>query len=139
MAGAAVLPKNIRLTALRRCAQGFATYLQQKGLAEKGVVIGHDQRFHADNFAAAAAEVLAANGISVWLTDGATPDPTISYAAVDKQAGGAINITASHNPPWDCGFKVRDPQGGAIAPAGFAMRLRGPFRRCERRETDAAG
>jgi alpha-D-glucose phosphate-specific phosphoglucomutase len=101
---------------LRRCAQGFATYLQQQGLAEKGVVIGHDKRFHADNFAASAAEVVAANGIKVWLTDGATPTPTISYAAVHKQAGGAINITASHNPPEDCGFKVRDPLGGAIAP-----------------------
>jgi alpha-D-glucose phosphate-specific phosphoglucomutase len=113
------IAEDYTFDSLRRCAQGFATYLQQKGLAEKGVVIGHDQRFHADNFAAAAAEVLAANGISVWLTNGATPTPTISYAAVDKQAGGAINITASHNPPWDCGFKVRDPRGGAIAPAGL--------------------
>ncbi len=101
---------------LRRCAQGFATYLHQQGLAEKGVVIGHDKRFHADHFAATAAEVLAGNGIHVWLTDGATPTPTISYAVVDKQAGGAINITASHNPPEDCGFKVRDTMGGAIAP-----------------------
>lgn len=102
---------------LRRCAQGFADYLKQEGLADKGAVIGHDKRFHADNFAAAAAEVLAGNGINVWLTDGATPTPTISFAAEHKQAGGAINITASHNPPEDCGFKVRDPFGGAIAPA----------------------
>ena len=58
---------------LRRCAQGFATYLQQQGLADKGVVIGHDKRFHADHFAAAAAEVLAGNDIHVWLTEGATP------------------------------------------------------------------
>jgi alpha-D-glucose phosphate-specific phosphoglucomutase len=104
---------------VRRCAQGFANYLQQEGLADKGVVIGYDQRFHANNFASAAAEVLAGNGIHVWLTDKNTPTPTISYAAVDKQAGGAINITASHNPPEDCGFKVRDPQGGAIDPAGL--------------------
>ncbi|GIK55965.1 MAG: phosphoglucomutase/phosphomannomutase family protein [Chloroflexi bacterium] len=101
---------------VRRCAQGFANFLHQQGLAEKGVVIGYDKRFQAEFFAAAAAEVLAANDIHVWLTDGATPTPTISYAVVDKQAGGAINITASHNPPWDCGFKVRDPLGGAIPP-----------------------
>lgn len=104
---------------LRRCAQGFASYMHQQGLAEQGVVIGYDKRFQADAFAASAAEVLAANGIKVWLTEGATPTPTISYAAVDKRAGGAINITASHNPPYDCGFKVRDPNGGAIAPAGL--------------------
>lgn len=104
---------------LRRCAQGFADYLHREGLAEKGAVIGYDQRFHANNFAAAAAEVLAANDIRVWLTERNTPTPTISYATVDKQAGGAINITASHNPPEDCGFKVRDPFGGAIAPDGL--------------------
>ncbi|MCA9940968.1 MAG: phosphoglucomutase/phosphomannomutase family protein [Anaerolineales bacterium] len=102
---------------VRRCAQGFAAYMHRQGLAQQGVIIGYDKRFHANNFAAAAAEVLAANGVHVWLTDGATPTPTISYAVVDKQAGGAINITASHNPPEDCGFKVRDPHGGAIAPA----------------------
>ncbi len=102
---------------VRRCAQGFATFLQQNGRAAQGIIIGHDKRFQAEYFAQAAAEVIAANGIHVWLTDGPTPTPAISYAVVDKQAGGAVNITASHNPFWDCGFKVRDPQGGAIAPA----------------------
>jgi len=101
---------------LRRCAQGFATFVKENGRSEQGIVIGHDKRFQAEYFAAAAAEVLAANGIKVWLTDGATPTPAVSYSVVDKQAGGAINITASHNPFWDCGFKVRDTQGGAIPP-----------------------
>lgn len=104
---------------LRRCAQGFAAYMHQEGVADQGVVVGYDQRFHANHFAAAAAEVLAANDIHVWLTETNTPTPTISYAAVDKKAGGAVNITASHNPPEDCGFKVRDPNGGAIAPDGL--------------------
>ncbi|HET6446235.1 MAG TPA: phosphoglucomutase/phosphomannomutase family protein [candidate division Zixibacteria bacterium] len=101
---------------VRRCAQGFAAYLKQQGSSGKGVIIGHDKRFSADHFASAAAEVLAGNGIKVWLTDGASPTPTISYSVVDRHAGGAINITASHNPPEDCGFKVRDGGGGAIAP-----------------------
>jgi alpha-D-glucose phosphate-specific phosphoglucomutase len=104
---------------VRRCAQGFAAYLQAKGLAQRGVVIGYDKRFHSENFAAACAEVMAANGVHAWLTAGATPTPVISYAAVHHQAGGAINITASHNPPTDNGFKVRDPNGGAIDPAGL--------------------
>ncbi len=104
---------------VRRVAQGLATYLQQEGAADKGVVIGHDKRFQAEHFAAAAAETLAANGIHVWLTQGATPTPSISYSVVDKGAGAGINITASHNPPVDCGFKVRDANGGAIAPAGL--------------------
>jgi alpha-D-glucose phosphate-specific phosphoglucomutase len=104
---------------VRRCAQGFASYLQAKQLAAKGVVIGYDKRFHSENFAAACAEVMAGNGIDVWLTEGATPTPVISYAAVHHRAAGAINITASHNPPTDNGFKVRDPNGGAIDPEGL--------------------
>ncbi len=101
---------------VRRCAQGFASFLQATGAAEKGAVIGYDQRFAAEHFAAAAAEVLAANGVRVWLTQSNTPTPAISYSVQAKQAAGAINITASHNPPGDCGFKVRDEVGGAIPP-----------------------
>src|SRR5512136_2853128 len=104
---------------VRRCAQGFALYLHVKGLADKGVVIGYDKRFQSENFAAACAEVMAGNGIRVWLTDGPTPTPVISYAVVHHKAAGAINITASHNPPTDNGFKVRDRNGGAIDPAGL--------------------
>lgn len=104
---------------VRRCAQGFASYLQAKQLTGRGVVVGYDKRFDSEFFAAACAEVLAANGIKVWLTDGPTPTPVISYSVVHYQAGGAINITASHNPPTDNGFKVRDPNGGAIDPAGL--------------------
>jgi len=103
---------------LRRCAQGFADYLTAQGKTGS-VVIGHDRRFLADAFAAAAAEVLAGNGFHVYLTDKATPTPVISFSVGNKGALGAINITASHNPPEDCGFKVRDEFGGAIAPAGL--------------------
>lgn len=104
---------------VRRAAQGFATYLKAHALAEKGAVVGYDRRFQSEDFAAAAAEVLAGNGIAVWLTPRHTPTPVISYTVVERKAGGAINITASHNPPTDNGFKVRDPAGGAIAPEGL--------------------
>lgn len=104
---------------VRRCAQGFADYLVEKGYKNQWVVVGYDMRFQSENFAAAVSEVLAGNGIHVYLTDGATPTPVISYSVVDKQAVGAVNITASHNPPWDNGFKVRDQNGGAIAPDGL--------------------
>jgi phosphomannomutase len=63
--------------------------------------------------------VLAGNGFKVHLTDSATPTPVIAYAVVDKKACGAVNITASHNPPTDNGFKVRDATGGAIDPGGL--------------------
>ncbi len=104
-------------TNVRRCAQGFAAYLLQDGKAGQSVVVGYDQRFQSEHFAASVAEVLAGNGFRVYLTDGATPTPVISFSVVARQAVGAINITASHNPPVDNGFKVRDEFGGAIDPA----------------------
>jgi phosphomannomutase len=104
---------------VRRAAQGFAAYLKDHNIADKGVVIGYDQRFLSDLFAEASAEIMAGNGIKVWLTDHNSPTPVISYSAVEREAGGAINITASHNPPKDNGFKVRDATGGAIAPDGL--------------------
>ncbi len=104
---------------VRRCAQGFASYMLDQGCAGETIVVGHDKRFSGDLFAAAVAEVLAANGFRVLLTDGAAPTPVISYAVVAQGAAGAVNITASHNPPTDNGFKVRDKHGGAIAPEGL--------------------
>ncbi len=104
---------------IRRCTQGFVEYLINKGVRDEWVVVGYDQRFHSENFAAAVAEVLAANNFRVYLTDKVTPTPAIAFSVVNKKAAGAINITASHNPPTDNGFKVRDEHGGAIDPDGL--------------------
>jgi phosphomannomutase len=106
---------------VRRCAQGFASYLKATypaGLA-RGVVVGGDRRFQSEHFAAAAAEVLAANDIPVHFCGGGVPTPIISFGVTERGALGAVNITASHNPPEDNGFKVRDPNGGAIPPEGL--------------------
>lgn len=115
----AVIAEDFTFTNVRRCAQGFATYLIGKGLAGRSVVVGYDQRFDSEHFAVASAEVLAANGFKVLITERNTPTPVISYAIPSKKAVGAINITASHNPPTDNGFKVRDSRGGAIDPSGL--------------------
>lgn len=104
---------------LRRAAQGFASYLLENNRRGQWVVVGYDKRFHSENFAATTAEVLAGNNLNVYLTDGATPTPTIAYAVVNKKACGTVNITASHNPATDNGFKVRDENGGAIDPEGL--------------------
>ncbi len=104
---------------VRRCAQGFASYLLNRVRSGEWVIVGHDKRFLAEEFSAAVAEVLAGNGLRVYLTDGAAPTPVISYAVVAQDAVGAVNITASHNPPIDNGFKVRDENGGAIDPEGL--------------------
>jgi len=113
------IAKDYTFANVQRAAQGFASYLLEKGYKGNWVIVGYDKRFHSENFAATVAEVLAGNGLNVYLTDGATPTPVISYAVVDKKACGAVNITASHNPPTDNGFKVRDENGGAIDPEGL--------------------
>jgi phosphomannomutase len=101
---------------VRRCAQGFANYLLEMGKQGEKVVIGYDKRFASEYFGMASAEVLAGNGFQVLLTNNATPTPVISFAVPQEEAVGAINITASHNPATDNGFKVRDENGGAIPP-----------------------
>jgi phosphomannomutase len=105
--------------AVRRCSQGFAQYLLSQHGQARPVVVGFDKRFASEHFAAAAAEVLAANGLQVLLTEQATPTPVIAHAVVTHGAAGAVNITASHNPASDNGFKVRNQHGGAIDPSGL--------------------
>jgi phosphomannomutase len=104
---------------VRRCTQGYAFYMLKQGKRGETFVVGYDKRFHSENFALAAAEVLAGNGMKVLLTNGPTPTPVIAYAVVHNKAAGAINITASHNPPTDNGFKVRNELGAAIDPEGL--------------------
>jgi phosphomannomutase len=104
---------------VRRCAQGFAQFLIQTQGKERPIVVGYDRRFASEHFAATASEVLAGNGFTVQLTNADTPTPAISFSVIDQHACGAVNITASHNPPDDNGFKVRDHRGGAIDPGGL--------------------
>ena len=115
------IAENYTFEAVRRCSHGFAKYLLDVEGSEKPVVIGFDKRFASEAFAESAAEVMAGHGFRVLLTDGPSPTPTISYSVVHQGAVGAINITASHNPSPDNGFKVRDQHGGAIDPGGLRI------------------
>lgn len=111
-----VIAEDFTFRNVRLCAQGVAQYLIDSGQAGKGMVVGYDTRFASEHFAAAVAEVLAGNGIKVHLCNKATPTPVVTYAILEKRAAGNIIITASHNPPWDNGFKVRSQYGGAAGP-----------------------
>ncbi len=104
---------------LKRAAQGFAEYQKSIGNQGKWLVVGYDRRFLSEHFARTTAEVLCGNGFKVYLTKEATPTPTIAFSVKNLQAAGAVNITASHNPSQDNGFKVRNETGGAIDPEGL--------------------
>ncbi len=80
------------------------------------MIVGYDTRFASEDFAAAVAEVIAGNGIKVFLCNKAMPTPVISYAARAAQTGGAVIITASHNPGKWNGFKLKTPNGTSAPP-----------------------
>jgi phosphomannomutase len=109
----AVIAQDFTFENVRICAQGLCDYMKQSGLAEKGLVIGYDTRFASEDFAATAAEVAAANDVKVYLSPKALPTPVISYAVVEKKAGAAIIITASHNPARYNGFKIKSGDGAS--------------------------
>ncbi len=98
---------------VRRCADGVARYVAGRGEAARGVVIAYDRRFASEHFAAAAAEVLLARDIPVFLAATAVPTQMSSYEVVQRGAAAGIVITASHNPWTDNGFKVKAPTGAA--------------------------
>jgi alpha-D-glucose phosphate-specific phosphoglucomutase len=107
-----ILAEDFTFANARLVCQGIADYLQQEGLAHRGVVIGYDTRFRSEAFAATAAEVMAGNGISSHLTTRDCPTPVVSYAIREGTRAGAINITASHNPPEYNGLKFSPASGG---------------------------
>ena len=83
---------------VRRVGEAIAQYVHEESEPTHGLAIGYDMRFLSPEFARAAAEVISAAGIPVWLADKGTPTPAVSYAVVARKTAGAVMITASHNP-----------------------------------------
>jgi phosphomannomutase len=106
---------------VRRCADGVARYVVEKGEEAKGVVVAYDRRFASEHFAAAAAEVLLAHDIKVFFGAQAVPTQMSSYEVVERGASAGVVITASHNPWTDNGFKVKSPTGSAAGPEMLAV------------------
>lgn len=97
-------------------AQAIANHLKKIGESKNLVIVGYDTRFMSDRFAAICANVLKSNGVQVLMTERDTPTPVIAFQLLKKGAVGAINITASHNPPEYNGIKFNSSYGGP-APA----------------------
>jgi phosphomannomutase len=84
--------------------------------AKPTLIVGHDTRFFAEEFARTAAHILCEQGIHVLLCEEVTPTPTIAYEIRRRKADGAINFTASHNPAEYQGLKFSGPDGGPALP-----------------------
>ncbi|MFC2072114.1 phosphoglucomutase/phosphomannomutase family protein [Chloroflexota bacterium] len=110
-----IIAQDFTFDNVRVCAQAVADYLEQSGLASGGLIIGYDTRFASEDFASVAAEVVAGNGIKVYLCPKATPTPVISFGILAQKAGGGIIITASHNPAIWNGFKYKSEFGSSAS------------------------
>jgi phosphomannomutase len=112
----AIIAEDFTFENVRYCAQAVADYLHETGQAANGLVIGYDTRFASDRFAAAVAEVAAANDVHVYLCNRPEPTPVVSYSVLDRKAGGGVVITSSHNPAPYNGFKYKPEYAGSASP-----------------------
>ena len=105
-----------------RATQGLSEWIKSLGKAEmeRGVVISFDTRRKSQEFAKAAAGVLAKNGIKVYLFDEVHPVPMLSYAVRYLNTIAGIMITASHNPKEYNGYKVYGEDGAQMSPEDTA-------------------
>ena len=112
----AVIAEDFTFHNVRVCAQAVAQYLLDRGIGQSGLTVGYDTRFASEDFASAVAEVVAGNGVPVYLCEETAPTPVISYSILDRHAGGAVVITASHNPGAWNGFKYKPEYAGSASP-----------------------
>ena len=109
---------QMNIYVIRWATQGFANVICAEGPAamDKGVAICMDCRHHSMEFARAAAEVCAANGIHVRIFESLRPTPELSFAVRHYGCQAGINITASHNPKEYNGYKVYWSDGAQLPP-----------------------
>jgi alpha-D-glucose phosphate-specific phosphoglucomutase len=112
----AVISDEFTFENVRIVAQAIASYVNDKKLGGKGIIVGYDPRFLAERYAEEIVKVLHGNGISCFMTDRDTPTPVVAFSVKDKKAGGAVMVTASHNPSQYCGMKfIPDYAGPAFS------------------------
>jgi len=112
----AVIAEEFTFANVRRAVHGIARYVISQKPSAARVIVGRDPRFLGETFCAMAADILSAHGITPLVIAEAAPTPAISYAVIREQADGAINFTASHNPPEYNGIKFSTRDGAPALP-----------------------
>lgn len=105
---------NMNVHTVAWATQGFSDYINANGGG--ACAIAYDTRNNSALFAQESAEVLAANGIKVYIFDSARPTPELSFAVRELGCRAGINITASHNPKEYNGYKAYWEDGAQLAP-----------------------
>src|ERR1039457_6184973 len=101
---------------VHRAVQGIARYVLSQKSNGARVIVGRDPRFLGESFCAMAAGILSSYGITPLVIAEPAPTPAISYAVIQAKADGAINFTASHNPPENKLIKFSTPDGAPSLP-----------------------
>lgn len=110
-----VIADEFTVEGVRIVSQGVSNYLKKK-LGDSGkpsVVVGYDTRFLSERFAEESAEIFKLNDIDVCFSDKIITSPVLSFAVVDKKADLGVMITASHNPYYYSGYKIKGSFGGS--------------------------
>ena len=112
----AVVAEEFTFENVRRAVHGISRYVVSQKTKSPKVIVGRDPRFLGETFVAMAAEILSAYQITPLVIAEAAPTPAISYSVTQAKADGAINFTASHNPPEYNGIKFSTPDGAPALP-----------------------
>jgi phosphoglucomutase len=111
-----IIGEDFTFDNVRIASQGIANYLKKSTQKGRGVVIAYDTRFLSEKFASEAARILAFNDIQAYLCTRDVPTPCASFETIRRKAMGAINFTASHNPPEYNGLKFSTSNGAPALP-----------------------
>jgi phosphoglucomutase len=114
----AIIADDFTFENVRLVSQAICSYLtnSDSDSVQKTLIIGYDSRFMGEKFAEVAAGIAKQKGFRVLVCNHPTPTPTISHAIRREKAAGAINFTASHNPPEYQGIKFSTSDGAPALP-----------------------
>ncbi|MGA8290802.1 MAG: phosphoglucomutase/phosphomannomutase family protein, partial [Acidobacteriaceae bacterium] len=111
----AIVADEFTLPNIRRAIVGIAKYVSKQPGTHR-ILVGRDPRFMGEMFVAEAARLLAEGGVVPEVIGDAAPTPAIAHAVRQRKTSGAINFTASHNPPEYNGIKFSTPDGAPALP-----------------------
>ncbi|MFD7969098.1 phospho-sugar mutase [Streptomyces clavifer] len=113
-------PMRMNRSVVIRAAAGLAAYLKAQGRTGGLVVIGYDARYKSADFARDTAAVMTGAGLRAAVLPRPLPTPVLAYAIRHLGAVAGVEVTASHNPPRDNGYKVYLGDGSQIVPPADA-------------------
>ncbi|MEU5519267.1 phospho-sugar mutase [Streptomyces sp. NPDC047860] len=113
-------PLRMNRSVVIRAAAGLAAYLKKNGHTDGLVVIGYDARHKSQTFAEDTAAVMAGAGLRAAVLNRPLPTPVLAFAIRHLGAVAGVEVTASHNPPRDNGYKVYLGDGSQIVPPADA-------------------